>query len=153
MRGPSRVSSEEKFLVPLVHNSGESPTAPAHSIPTWIDMTQGDDQSTIPTQVQERDPYDAPSWVHMSREQDEAASMCRRISQTSDNQHREVAEVEVPHISCGGRRLVLVPQEVEEHPCRSKTGSIQMKKREGKRPKFKCPFLNSRVSWFGRFRH
>ena len=61
-----------------------------------------------------------PSWVHMSREQDEVASMRRRILQSSDNQHqaipREVAEVEVPHIPCGGRRLVLVPQEAEGTP-------------------------------------
>ena len=76
--------------------------------------------------IRQRSP---PSWVHMSRVQDEAASVRRRISQTSDNQHqatpREIAEVEVPH--------------TRAHPCRSKTGSSQMKKTEGKRPKF-MPF-------------
>ena len=60
-------SSDEEPLVPAKSNSGESPTVPVQSIPTWIDMTQGDDQLSIPTQVEERDPYDAPSWVHMSR--------------------------------------------------------------------------------------
>ena len=74
----SRRHNEEP-LVPVMSNSGESPTVPAQSIPTWIDMTQGVDQSAIPTQVEERDPYDAPSWVHMSRGHDEAASLRRRI--------------------------------------------------------------------------
>ena len=32
----------------MMSNSGENPTAPAQWIPTWIDMTQGDDQSARP---------------------------------------------------------------------------------------------------------
>ena len=36
-------SSDEEPLVSVMSHSGESPTAPAQSIPTWIDMTQSDD--------------------------------------------------------------------------------------------------------------
>ena len=58
-------SSDEEPFVPVMSNSGENPTAPAQLIPTWIDMTQGDDQSANPNQVEER---------HMRRGQHEAAS-------------------------------------------------------------------------------
>ena len=44
---------DEEPFVPVMSNSDESPTVPAQSITTWIDMTQGDDQSTIPIQVEE----------------------------------------------------------------------------------------------------
>ena len=57
-------------------------------------MMQGDDQSAIPTELEERDPYDAPSRVHMSRGHDEAASLRRRILE-SDHQC-EAVEAGVP---------------------------------------------------------
>ena len=110
-------SSDEEPFAPVMSNSGENPTAPAQSIPTWIDMTQGVDQSASTTQVEERDLYDAPSSVHMSRGQDEAASLRRRILHTSDHwceaTQLDVVEAEVPCIPCGSRRLVLVPREAQ----------------------------------------